>query len=824
MARYFDIKITTGTAPGPYTIYYDSIGVGNIATLTSNSQPASNLSYSTLTTGIGVNVIVPDSCYALFLYNESCDINIPTSFPSPTPTTTPTLTPTNTVTPTLTATPTVTPTVDCSFGIGVVVLAPSPTPTTTVTPTVTLTPTQTSAVTTTPTVTPTTTATSTPAPTSDPTSTPTNTVTPTITVTTTVNCSFGIGVVVLAPSPTPTTTVTLTATVTPTQTSAVTTTPTTTPTLTPTPTSDATSTPTVTPTNTSTPAPTSDPTSTPTPTITQTVNCSFGIGVVVLGPSQTPTPTRTSAVTTTPTVTPTQTSAATSTPTPTPTTAPTSTPAPTSDPTSTPTSAPTSTPAPTSAATSTPTPTPTLPALSVSVDSATLQTCWNSNDASFTLSASGGNGAPYEYSRDNSNWQSSATFSGLAGTSYTGYVRNDNRLGTVASTSVSSLARSQPEVSVSSASYPSCWNSSNGSLVLSGSGGSGTFYYSIDNGANYQYNDAYFPNLTSQTYYIRVKDTNNCESQSLVPYNLNTGEPTADFTPTNISCNGGSDGSIATSLVNSNGIYYRYNAGAGFTNTSGTRYNVGTSRGSLTSGSYTFRIYNSNESCYKDYTITLTQPTLQTASITNVVGATSGDNGSLTISSGGGTWNKTYRLYKDSASPYNDYPTDNLVATYSNVTAGSPSFNVTGLACGYYWLQVTDANGCTTNTTTYEVTCPGTTATINYSVQGSRAGLTIYSTSGAELLNKVAISSGTVLTGTITVSSSDLPYRVVGSFEGGSGNIVRFIICDDNGGTIVESEPIDSAVGSNEVILNPTPLSVTIRVRGSNVSPGVCPT
>jgi hypothetical protein len=45
--------------------------------------------------------------------------------------------------------------VDCSFGIGVVVLAPSPTPTTTVTPTVTLTPTVTSTVTPTITLTPT---------------------------------------------------------------------------------------------------------------------------------------------------------------------------------------------------------------------------------------------------------------------------------------------------------------------------------------------------------------------------------------------------------------------------------------------------------------------------------------------------------------------------------------------------------------------------------------------------------------------------------------------------------------------------------------------
>ena len=46
------------------------------------------------------------------------------------------------------------------------------------------------------------------------------------------------------------------------------------------------------------------------------------------------------------------------------------------------------------------------------------------------------------------------------------------------------------------------------------------------------------------------------------------------------------------------------------------------------------------------------------------------------------------------------------------MTLGSPSFNVTGLACGYYWLQVTDANGCTTNTIEYQVTCPAPAVTV----------------------------------------------------------------------------------------------------------------
>ena len=46
---------------------------------------------------------------------------------------------------------------------------------------------------------------------------------------------------------------------------------------------------TVTPTNTNTPTVTPTNTNTPTVTPTQTINCSFGIGVIILGPTPTPT-------------------------------------------------------------------------------------------------------------------------------------------------------------------------------------------------------------------------------------------------------------------------------------------------------------------------------------------------------------------------------------------------------------------------------------------------------------------------------------------------------------------------------------------------------
>ena len=75
MSRYFTIKITGGTSPGPYTIYFNEILViGNIPPIY-ESDPiiyASGLTRDDLTEGDGITVEVPDNIESLFLYNEYC--------------------------------------------------------------------------------------------------------------------------------------------------------------------------------------------------------------------------------------------------------------------------------------------------------------------------------------------------------------------------------------------------------------------------------------------------------------------------------------------------------------------------------------------------------------------------------------------------------------------------------------------------------------------------------------------------------------------------------------------------------------------------------
>lgn len=75
MSKYYTIKITGGTSPGPYTIYYDQVGQSSyIATIydSNPSELATNLTLSELQTGSGIIIQVPDSVTTIYLYNQYC--------------------------------------------------------------------------------------------------------------------------------------------------------------------------------------------------------------------------------------------------------------------------------------------------------------------------------------------------------------------------------------------------------------------------------------------------------------------------------------------------------------------------------------------------------------------------------------------------------------------------------------------------------------------------------------------------------------------------------------------------------------------------------
>jgi hypothetical protein len=131
----------------------------------------------------------------------------------------------------------------------------------------------------------------------------------------------------------------------------------------------------------------------------------------------------------------------------------------------------------------------------------TSVTCFGANDGKIVAAAS--NGTPgYTYSIDGTNYVASATFAGLNPGSYTVYAKDNN--GCVKSFSTTVVQPTQ--VSVTGVGTVS--NGTNGTITLTGSGGTTPYTYSI-NGSTYQ-SGSLFTGLAGGTYTLYIKDSKGC--------------------------------------------------------------------------------------------------------------------------------------------------------------------------------------------------------------------------------------------------------------------------------------------------------------------------
>lgn len=72
--NYYTIQINSGNSPGPYTIYYNTIGLGNMCYIYPNGLVASGLTLTQLQLGVVVYSLSND-INSIYVYNESCKVN-----------------------------------------------------------------------------------------------------------------------------------------------------------------------------------------------------------------------------------------------------------------------------------------------------------------------------------------------------------------------------------------------------------------------------------------------------------------------------------------------------------------------------------------------------------------------------------------------------------------------------------------------------------------------------------------------------------------------------------------------------------------------------
>jgi hypothetical protein len=86
-------------------------------------------------------------------------------------------------------------------------------------------------------------------------------------------------------------------------------------------------------------------------------------------------------------------------------------------------------------------------------------------------------------------------------------------------------------------------------------------------------------------------------------------------------------------------------------------------------------------------------------------------------------------------------------------------------------------------------------------------------------------STSTPSNGTVYFTAGETPYSITGSWTAGSGNIIRYRVCDiTNSAELYYSGDIDNVTGSLAYLVSPTPLHVSVELTaGSGSTPLTCP-
>ena len=150
--------------------------------------------------------------------------------------------------------------------------------------------------------------------------------------------------------------------------------------------------------------------------------------------------------------------------------------------------------------------------------------------ADITIEAQGGV-PPLEYSLDNTNWQSSAVFANINPGVFTPYVRD--AAGTVVAGTAITVVQPVP---------PSATATVTGNdISIAATGGLAPYTFTLPSGQSNT--TGIFENLLSGNYTALVSDANGCTTP--VSFSVNYTPPTVSSAVSPVSCNGGSDGSIA---------------------------------------------------------------------------------------------------------------------------------------------------------------------------------------------------------------------------------------------------------------------------------------
>lgn len=380
--------------------------------------------------------------------------------------------------------------------------------------------------------------------------------------------------------------------------------------------------------------------------------------------------------------------------------------------------------------------------LNIASISTTIPSCNPGNDATATITATGGT-TPYTYSINGTTFQNSNIITALDVLTYTITVKDANQC---TQTSVFSInPPPTPLINNVTTTQASCVPGCDGSLSINATGGTAPLQYQINNGP--LQNAGQFNALCATTYTVVVKDANQCTQASIASINTTLSPQIQNTLINDVLCFGGNTGSV-TLQVTSIALPITYTLQPGnVTNITGAYTN-------LTAGIYTISGVDQN-GCTLSTIFAINQPpvlTIASAFSTPAI-CNNGATGTIILQVNGG------------------WGTINLALQPNAGTVLSPGM-ITNLPGNQtYTLTATDANGCTAQSTVFVANPPPVQWT-----QTTTTAVTCNSAANGSI--QVQAQGGT---GTLTYSlQPGATNNTTGQFNGLSGNTYTVTVADAN--------------------------------------------
>ena len=150
-----------------------------------------------------------------------------------------------------------------------------------------------------------------------------------------------------------------------------------------------------------------------------------------------------------------------------------------------------------------------------------------------------------------------------------------------------SFGLEQDLIITSSSKDATCYNANNGSIDIEVSGGSGNYTYQWTGPNSFSSSNKDLVNLKAGSYTISVSDDSGNTGIESIVINQPDKFILESFSPTKVSCFGGSDGTISAGSVSGGTAPYQYSL-------DGTSFSSNTEFNSLAAGNYTLYVRDAN--------------------------------------------------------------------------------------------------------------------------------------------------------------------------------------------------------------------------------------